>query len=107
MGASDLTPPPAAAVTDCAEAIGDERKFFTTADTVEDLDALRRALGERKIALDGTSYGTYVAQRYALAHPDNVSRLILDSVVPGGRRQPAVDRPDQGRRARSRRGHRP
>ena len=56
--------------------------FFTTADTVEDLDALRRALGERKLALDGTSYGTYVAQRYALAHPDNVSRLVLDSVVP-------------------------
>ena len=34
------------------------------------------------MALDGTSYGTYVAQRYALAHPDNVSRLVLDSVVP-------------------------
>ncbi len=82
MGASDLTPPPAAAVKQCAEAIGEKRRFFTTADTVEDLDALRRALGERKIALDGTSYGTYVAQRYALAHPRNVSRLVLDSVVP-------------------------
>ncbi len=82
MGASDLTPPPAAAVTACADALGDKRRFFTTADTVEDLDALRRALKERTIALDGTSYGTYVAQRYALAHPGNVSRLILDSVVP-------------------------
>jgi pimeloyl-ACP methyl ester carboxylesterase len=82
MGASDLTPPPAAAVTACADAIGDRRRFFTTADTVADLDALRRALGERKVAFDGTSYGTYVAQRYALAHPGNVSGLILDSVVP-------------------------
>ena len=90
----------------CAAAIGDERRFFTTADTVEDLDALRRALGVRKLALDGTSYGTYVAQRYALAHPDNVSRLVLDSVVPAGRHQPALDRPDPGRRARARRGHR-
>ena len=82
MGASDLTPPPADAVKRCAEAIGDERRLFTTADTVADLDALRRALGEQKVAFDGVSYGTYVAQRYALAHPRNVSRLVLDSVVP-------------------------
>jgi pimeloyl-ACP methyl ester carboxylesterase len=61
---------------------GAARWFFSTADTVEDLDALRRALKAPRIALDGTSYGTYVAQRYALAHPDSVSRLILDSVVP-------------------------
>ena len=46
-----------------------ERRFFTTADTVEDLEALRLALEGRKMALDGISYGTYVAQRYALAHP--------------------------------------
>jgi pimeloyl-ACP methyl ester carboxylesterase len=82
MGASDLTPPPAAAVRDCARAIGEKRRFFTTADTVADLEALRSALRARKMALDGTSYGSYVAQRYALAHPRNVSALILDSVVP-------------------------
>ena len=82
MGASDLTPPPPAAVKRCAEHLGDRRRFFTTADTVEDLDALRRALGVDELALDGVSYGTYVAQRYALAHPDHVSRLVLDSVVP-------------------------
>ena len=28
-----------------------------------------RALGADKLALDGVSYGTYVAERYALAHP--------------------------------------
>jgi pimeloyl-ACP methyl ester carboxylesterase len=82
MGASDLTPPPAAAVRGCAQRIGDERRFFSTADTVADLEALRRALRVRRIALDGVSYGTYVAQRYALAHPRRVSRLVLDSVVP-------------------------
>ena len=32
--------------------------------------------------LDGISYGTYVGERYALAHPDHVSKLVLDSVVP-------------------------
>jgi pimeloyl-ACP methyl ester carboxylesterase len=82
MGASDLTPPPAAAVTSCATKIGDQRRFFTTRDTVEDIEALRVALKTDKLALDGTSYGTFVAQRYALAHPKRVSGLVLDSVVP-------------------------
>lgn len=82
MGASDLTPPTRDAVQDCAKALGDRRRFFTTADTVDDLEALRIALGAGKLLLDGISYGTFVAQRYALAHPDRVSGLILDSVVP-------------------------
>jgi pimeloyl-ACP methyl ester carboxylesterase len=82
MGASDLTPPSRAAVTRCADQLGARRRFFTTADTVADLEALRIALHTEKLALDGISYGTYVAQRYALAHPDRVSRLVLDSVVP-------------------------
>lgn len=82
MGASDLTPPTGAAVKDCAKRLGDDRRFYATADTVADLDLLRQALGAGKIALDGVSYGTYVAERYALAHPDRVSRLVLDSVVP-------------------------
>ena len=82
MGASDLTPPTAAAVRDCAKRIGDKRRFYATTDTVADLDMLRQALGAEKIALDGVSYGTYVAERYALAHPDRVSQLVLDSVVP-------------------------
>ena len=82
MGASDLYPPTAAAVRACAAKLGDRRQFYGTDDVVEDIDALRRALGVDKIALDGVSYGTYVAERYALAHPDHVSKLVLDSVVP-------------------------
>jgi pimeloyl-ACP methyl ester carboxylesterase len=82
MGASDLTPPTKAAVTACASTIGDKRRSFATSDTVADLELLRQALGAAKLALDGVSYGTYVAERYALAHPGNVDRLVLDSVVP-------------------------
>ncbi len=82
MGTSDLRPPPAAAVRDCGGAIGPKRRFFGTADTVEDLELLRRALGVDKLTLDGVSYGTFVAERYALAHPERVERLVLDSVVP-------------------------
>jgi pimeloyl-ACP methyl ester carboxylesterase len=82
MGSSDLTPPTARAVTDCAAAIGPERRHYSTNDTVADLESLRRALGVRKMTLDGVSYGTYTAERYALAHPRHVARLVLDSVVP-------------------------
>jgi len=81
-GASDLAVPPLSAVRSCAAAIGPRRRFFTTRDTVADLDALRAALGARRWAVDGVSYGTFVAERYALAHPARVGRLVLDSVVP-------------------------
>jgi pimeloyl-ACP methyl ester carboxylesterase len=82
MGTSDLTVPPAGAVESCARRLGPDRRFYSTADTVEDLDALRVALGADKLTLDGTSYGTFVAERYAIAHPDRVAKLVLDSVVP-------------------------
>jgi pimeloyl-ACP methyl ester carboxylesterase len=82
MGQSDLRAPPPEAVRDCGDAVGTKRRFFSTADTVADLDLLRGALGVAKLALDGVSYGTFVAERYALAHPDRVDRLVLDSVVP-------------------------
>ena len=82
MGESDTLPPPAQAVRSCAQALGARRSFFTTADTVADLDALRQALHLRSWTLDGASYGTFTAERYALAHPGRVRRLVLDSVVP-------------------------
>jgi pimeloyl-ACP methyl ester carboxylesterase len=82
MGSSDLKVPTASAVRSCAAAIGQKRRFFTTADTVADLDALREALGVDRWMIDGASYGSYVAERYALAHPNRVTRLVLDSIVP-------------------------
>ncbi|MGH3866419.1 MAG: alpha/beta fold hydrolase [Pseudonocardiaceae bacterium] len=74
--------PPSSAVRACAHSIGDDRQFYTTADTVADLDMLRQALRVDRLTLDGASYGTFVAERYAITHPDRVSRLVLDSIVP-------------------------
>jgi pimeloyl-ACP methyl ester carboxylesterase len=82
MGSSDLTPPTARAVRACARKLGARRAFFGTDDVVADLDDLRQALGVDKWSLDGISYGTYVGERYGLAHPSDVSKLVLDSVVP-------------------------
>ena len=82
MGSSDLTPPRARAVRACADKLGARRAFFGTDDVVADMDALRQALGVDRWSLDGISYGTYVGERYALAYPSHVSKLVLDSVVP-------------------------
>src|SRR5262249_28768313 len=82
MGSSDLYQPPAPAVRACARALGTGRRFYGTDDVVADMDLLRRALGVDRWALDGVSYGTFVAERYTLAHAAHVSRLVLDSVVP-------------------------
>jgi pimeloyl-ACP methyl ester carboxylesterase len=82
MGSSDLYPPSAAAVRSCAAKLGARRQYFGTDDVVADMDQLRRALGVERWALDGVSYGTFVGERYSLAHPRHVSKLVLDSVVP-------------------------
>jgi pimeloyl-ACP methyl ester carboxylesterase len=82
VGTSDLTVPPPGSVQACARRLGPQRRFYSTADTVVDVETLRMALGADKLTLDGTSYGTFVAERYAIAHPERVARLVLDSVVP-------------------------
>jgi pimeloyl-ACP methyl ester carboxylesterase len=68
-------------VAGCAAQVGPRRVFYSTPDTVLDLESLRRALGATKVALMGISYGTHVALQYARAFPQNVDRLVLDSIV--------------------------
>ncbi len=82
VGTSDIAVPSAAAVRICAGSLGKRRAFYSTRDTVADLDALRQALGAKTWTIDGVSYGTFVAERYAIAHPSAVKALVLDSVVP-------------------------
>jgi pimeloyl-ACP methyl ester carboxylesterase len=65
----------------CASHLGVRRGLYTTADSVEDLEALRAALGVRRVALYATSYGTKVALAYALRYPARVERMALDSIV--------------------------
>ncbi len=69
------------ALTRCAEQLGPARAFFTTAQSVEDIEALRVAGGYAKLVIYGVSYGTKVALAYAAAHPATTQALILDSVV--------------------------
>lgn len=54
---------------------------YTTSVAVKDLDAVRAALGYKRINLYGGSYGTRVAQHYARRYPAATRTLILDGVV--------------------------
>ena len=49
----------------CAAQLGSTRAFYTTADSVADIEAIRQAGGYEKLVLYGTSYGTKVAEEYA------------------------------------------
>jgi pimeloyl-ACP methyl ester carboxylesterase len=71
----------AGAAADCAETLGPKRAFYTTPASVEDIEAVRAAVGADRITLYGVSYGTKVALAYAARYPQHVDRLVLDSVV--------------------------
>ncbi|WP_025619589.1 alpha/beta hydrolase [Salinispora cortesiana] len=51
-----------------------------TLSTVRDLEALRRALGERQISFHGSSYGTLLGQQYAEQYPHRVRAVVLEGV---------------------------
>ena len=57
-------------------------EFYTTSIAVQDLDAVRAALGYQHINLYGVSYGTRVAQHYVRRFGEHARSLILDGVVP-------------------------
>jgi len=54
---------------ECARKLGPRRGFYTSKDTADDLEAIRKALGVEKLSLFGVSYGTRTAQAYALRYP--------------------------------------
>lgn len=66
----------------CLKQLPGDPRFYTTTVAVQDLDAVRAALGYKSVDLYGISYGTRVALQYLRAYPDNVRSVILDGVVP-------------------------
>jgi pimeloyl-ACP methyl ester carboxylesterase len=49
---------------------------------VEDLEAVRQALGLQRFALVGTSMGGLITMQYAPRYPDCVSRAVLNDIGP-------------------------
>ena len=57
----------------------DDAKQYTVERLVDDLEAVRVALGLGRINLLGHSYGGVLAQAYALQHQDHLKHLVLAS----------------------------
>jgi len=69
-------------VTACADELGPRIRHYSTAQVVQDMDAVRDALGVPQISFYGNSYGTVFAQAYAIRFPHRTAAVYLDSVVP-------------------------
>ena len=82
----------------CARELGLRRGYYRSYDTVEDIEAVRAALGSPRLTLLSTSYGGRVAGEYVRRHPESVARQVMDSPVPVtgadpfGREAPAAQR---------------
>jgi pimeloyl-ACP methyl ester carboxylesterase len=68
----------------CLESLAGDPRFYTTSQAVQDLEAVRAALGYERLNVYGVSYGTRVSMHYLRRYPDRVRTLILDGVVPPG-----------------------
>jgi pimeloyl-ACP methyl ester carboxylesterase len=82
----------------CREALqklphGDLRRYTTTI-AMQDIDAVRAALGAERINVIGGSYGTRAGLEYARQFPQRVRRLVLDGVAPPDMALPATFSPD-------------
>jgi pimeloyl-ACP methyl ester carboxylesterase len=71
-----------AQVSACAKAQKIDPRFFTSQEIAQDMEAVRKALGYTRINIWGGSFGTRLAQHYALLYPATTRGLILDGATP-------------------------
>lgn len=67
---------------DCHKSLNADTRFYTTAEAINDLEAVRTALNIEQWNLYGGSYGTRKALTYMQMYPESVRSVILDAVVP-------------------------
>lgn len=65
----------------CRQRSGPIFDHADSAAVAQDMDAARRALGERKISYLGLSYGTVFGQLYAEKFGHRIRAMVLDSIV--------------------------
>ncbi len=65
----------------CPERLEADPRFYTTEIAMQDLDAVRAALGYETINLYGASYGTRAALTYLRMFPERARTVALDAVV--------------------------
>jgi pimeloyl-ACP methyl ester carboxylesterase len=68
-----------AAARSCADRIGPNLRYYTSAFAVDDFDQVRQALGYDTINIYGGSYGVTSGQIYLLRHGSHVRTAVFDS----------------------------
>ncbi|MGW1275655.1 alpha/beta fold hydrolase [Streptomyces tsukubensis] len=71
----------ARAVQSCLQGTGPLAAHMDSESVVRDMDAIRAALGERRISYLGHSYGTSLGALYSRLFPGNVRTMALDSAM--------------------------
>jgi pimeloyl-ACP methyl ester carboxylesterase len=66
-------------VAACGRKLGDAADRYGSGDIAMDVDAVRRALGYRKINYVTSSYGTVHEQAYAVRFPEHLRAIVADS----------------------------
>lgn len=74
----------------CTAKYHDTLRFYSTANTARDMDAIRATIGDETLSFLGISYGTYLGAVYATMFPDRVRAMVLDSAF-----EPNDETPDQ------------
>src|SRR5262249_40594024 len=67
--------------TGCQAKYGDALPLFSTEQAARDIDAIRQAIGDRKLSYLGFSYGTLLGAVYAELFPKNIRARVLDGAV--------------------------
>jgi len=77
-------------VRDCAESLSfrADLRQYTTAAAARDIEAIREALGYRRLDINALSYGTTLALRYIADYPDRVRTAVLMGTAPADRMPP-------------------
>jgi pimeloyl-ACP methyl ester carboxylesterase len=65
----------------CQTKYGDTLSLFSTEQAARDMDAVRIAVGDRKLTYLGYSYGTLLGAAYAQLFPRNIRAFVLDGAV--------------------------
>ena len=68
-----------ALLDDCRRRTGPLADHVDVGATVQDMDSIRRALGEQQLNFFGASYGTLMGQQYAERYGDKIRTMVLDS----------------------------
>jgi pimeloyl-ACP methyl ester carboxylesterase len=66
-------------VAACGQKLGDAADRYGSGDIALDVDAVRRALGYRKINYVSSSYATVHGQAYAVRFPEHLRAIVADS----------------------------